>query len=67
MSKDFSTKYHQKNKESLQKRSRRRYQDLSEEGKNERQNVLANNIKIFLEMKNKDWLIIERISKNMEK
>ena len=67
MSKDFSTKYYQKNKESLQKRSCRRYQDLSEEGKNERQNVLANNIKIFLEMKNKDWLIIERISKNMEK
>ena len=67
MSKDFSTKYYQKNKESLQKRSRRRYQDLSEEGKNERQNMLANNIKIFLEMKNKDWLIIERISKNMEK
>lgn len=37
MSKDFSTKYHQKNKESLQKRSRRRYQDLSEEGKNKKQ------------------------------
>ena len=67
MSKDFSTKYYQKNKESLQKRSLRRYQDLSEEGKDERQNMLANNIKIFLEMKKKDWLMIERISKNMEK
>ena len=67
MSKDFSTKYYQKNKERLKKRSRRRYQDLSEEGKDERQNMLANNIKIFLEMKKKDWLMIERISKNMEK
>ena len=49
-----SQSYYYKNKERLQKEAHERYQNLSEEEKEKRDNIVANNIKIFLEMKNKD-------------
>ena len=45
-----SYSYH-KNKERLQKEAHERYQNLSEEEKEKRDDIVANNIKIFLEIK----------------
>ena len=48
-----SYSYYHKNKERLQKEAHERYQNLPEEEKEKRDNIVANNKKIFLGMKNK--------------
>lgn len=50
---NFSTSYYQINKERLQKFSRERYQSLCGEEKEKGKDMLANDIKIFPNMKNK--------------
>ena len=50
MSNNSSTRYHQKNKERLQKKACERYQNLSED---ETVKYGKNNIETFLNMKNK--------------
>ena len=47
----MSTGYYQKDKERLQKNACERYQNLSEEEKTKRENIVVNNIEIFLKMK----------------
>ena len=44
----MSDSYYQKHKERLQKKTHKRYQDLSKEEKNKKHNMLMNNIEIFL-------------------
>ena len=46
-----SYSYYHKNKERLQIEAHERYQNHSEEEKEKRDDILANNIKIFLEIK----------------
>ena len=58
-----SAKYYQKNKEMLLKKACERYQNLSEEDQKS-SNMLANEIRTFLNMKNKGWLSIEKNYKN---
>ena len=47
----MSDSYYQKHKERLQKKTHKRYQDLSKEEKNKKHNMLMNNIEIFLKKK----------------
>ena len=42
MSKNLSTRYYQENKERLQKKTRERYQNISQEIKEKRNNMVAN-------------------------
>ena len=42
MSKNLSTRYYQENQERLQKKTRERYQNLSQEIKEKRNNMVAN-------------------------
>ena len=44
----MSDSYYQKHKERLEKKTYKRYQDLSKEEKNKKHNMLMNNIEIFL-------------------
>ena len=63
-SKDSSDRYKKKTKTKQRKVSKRvggRCQDLSKEEKLKSDNMVANDIKIFLEMKNKGYLSIEKI------
>ena len=50
---NFSTSYYQINKEKLQKFSREMYQSLPGEEKEKGSNMVANDTKIFPNMKNK--------------
>ena len=50
-------KYYKRNKERLQKQARTKYQNLSKE---EKVTVWLQDIKAFLNMKNKCWLSIEK-------
>ena len=52
-SKDSSVKYYQDNNGRLQKRACERYQSLSQEEKEENNNMGKSDIKISLKMKNK--------------
>ena len=52
VSNDLSAGYYKEKAKKGFKKAFERYQDLSEE-KNKRENMVANNIKIFLSMKNK--------------
>ena len=45
MSKNLSAKYHQKNKERLQKNPRERYQDLSKEKEKKHEKILQNSLR----------------------
>ena len=58
MSKNLLPKYYQENKERLQKKARKRYQNKEEKEKNN--NVVVNVTKISQKMKNKSLLSIER-------
>ena len=59
------SKYYQKNKEKLQKESRERYQNLSEEKKTKSANFLEKDIKIVPKKKKKKGVsIIKNISKS---
>ena len=60
MSKNLSAKYYQENKESLQKKVCKRYQNLSKEEKEKNYNMVVNVTKIFQKMKNKRLLSIEK-------
>ena len=60
MSKNFSARYYQKSKERLQKKAHENYQDLSEEEKIKSKNMVMNSKKIFLSMKNKGQLSLEK-------
>ena len=66
-SKDSSDRYKKKTKKTktkqrkVSKRVGGRCQDLSKEEKLKSDNMVANDIKIFLEMKNKGYLSIEKI------
>ena len=60
MFEDSSAKYYQNNLERLQKKARERYQSLSKKEKEESNNMLLNDSKIYQEMKNKSLLSIER-------
>ena len=51
MLKDSSDKHYQRNKERLQKMASERYQRKSEEEKRKNENMVTNDIKIFLRMK----------------
>ena len=53
MSKNLSAKNYQENKEKLQKKAHERYQNLSKEEKEKRDNMAMNNTKIYLKKKNK--------------
>ena len=62
MSKDLSVKYYQDNKARLRKRSGKRYQYLSKEEKEKKNNCeVVNDAKIYQKMKSKNWLSIEKI------
>ena len=50
---NLSARYYQKNTKRLQKRAGERYQNLSEEEKEESISMVANDIKTFLKMKNR--------------
>ena len=52
MSKDFSAKYYQDNKERLGKKAIKRYQTLSKEEKEKNNNMALNSTKIYQKMKN---------------
>ena len=58
MSKNLSAKYYQENKERLQKKARERYKNLSKEENEKSYNMKVT--KIFLRMKNKSLLSIEK-------
>ena len=60
MFEDSSAKYYQNNLERLQKKARERYQSLSKKEKEESNNMLLNDSKIYQKMKNKSLLSIER-------
>ena len=61
MSKDSSAKYYQNKKERLHKKACERYQSLSKEEKEKKgENTVVNNTKIYLKMKNKSLLRIEK-------
>ena len=64
-SKDSSDRYKNKKQKKKQRKASKRVgemcQDLSKEEKIKSDNVVANDIKIFLEMKNKGYLSIEKI------
>ena len=53
MSKGSSGKYYQKKQERLRKRARESYQDLPEKKKGKSKKMVANDIKFFLNIKNK--------------
>ena len=60
MFEDSSAKYYQNNLERLQKKARERYQSLSKKEKEESNNMLLNDSKIYQKLKNKSLLSIER-------
>ena len=60
MSKDSSAKHYQNDKERLQKKGHERYQNLSKEEKEKSDNMVVNNTKIYLKMKNKTLLSVEK-------
>ena len=60
MFEDSSAKYYQNNLERLQKKARERYQSLSKKEKEESNNMLLNDSKIYQKMKNKSLLSIGR-------
>ena len=53
MNKNSYARYYQKNKEKVQKKACERYQNLSKEEKEKSVNMVANDTKIFPNMKNK--------------
>ena len=59
MSKSLSSKYHQENQERLQKKARKRYQNLSNE-KKKKQQYGHELYKSFSENKKINWLSIEQ-------
>ena len=64
-SKDSSVKYYQDNNGRLQKRACERYQSLSQEEKEENNNMGKSDIKISLKMKNKGWSMKLSIENNI--
>ena len=60
MPKDLSAKYYQENKERLQKKASKRYQNLSKEEQEESDNMVMNVTKISQKMKKINWLNIEK-------
>ena len=60
MSKNLSARYYQENKERLQKKARKRYQNLSKEEKEKRGKMVMNVIKISQKMKKINWVGIEK-------
>lgn len=48
-------------KESLQKKARERFQNISEKEKEKRINMVAHHIKTFLNMKRKGWFSKQKI------
>ena len=60
MSKDLSVKHYQYNKERLQKRLIKDIKILPKKKKRLSDNMVANNIKISMKMKNKGWFSIEK-------
>ena len=61
MSRTLSAKYYQENKERLQKKACKRYQNLSKKEKENNNNMVVNVTKISQKMKNKSLLSIEKI------
>ena len=59
-SKNLSAKYHQENKEQLQKKARERYQNLPKEEKKKSNNMVVKVTKIFQKMKNISLFSIEK-------
>ena len=60
MSKNLSSKYYQENKERLQKKACERYQNISEEEKEKRNNMVVNITKIYQKVKKTNWSSIEK-------
>ena len=60
MSKNLSAKYYQENKERLQKKACERYQNISEEKKEKRNNMVVSITKISQKVKKTNWLSIEK-------
>ena len=58
---NLSAKYYQKNNERLHKKACKRYQVLSEGEKEKSPNQVGSDIKAFLNIITKGWLIIEKI------
>ena len=58
MSRNFSAKYYQQNKERLQKKARERYQNLSKKEKEKKQQYGRKRYKNFSE--DEKWLSIEK-------
>ena len=59
MSKNFSAKYYQENKERIQKKARETCQNLFKKEKEKSDNIIMNVTKIFQNMKKLNWLNIE--------
>ena len=60
MSKNLSAKYYQQIKERLQKKACEKYQNLSKEEKEKKDNIVVNVTKISQKMKKTNWLSIEK-------
>ena len=60
MPKDSSVKYYQNNIERLQKRYREKYQSISMKKKENNDNMVVNDTKIFQKMKSKSLLSMEK-------
>ena len=71
VSKDLSGKYFQVNKKRLQKTAHERYPFENEKKWKKKMkksgNIIVNDTKIYQNMKNKSWLIIEKILQNETK
>ena len=61
MSKNLLAKYYQENKERLQKKACERYQNLSKEEKENSNNMVVNDTRMSQDMKNNNFLSIEKI------
>ena len=60
MSKNLSAKYYQQIKERLQKKACEKYQNLSKEEKEKKDNIVVNVTKISQKMKKTNWSSIEK-------
>ena len=61
MSKDSIAKYHQNNKERVQKKACEKYQSIFEDKKKKRDNMVLNDTKIYQKMENKSLLSKKRL------
>ena len=60
MSKDTSAKYYQNNREILQEKLVKVIKIFLKKKNKKSNNMIVNNTKIYLKMKNKNWLSIEK-------